>query len=98
MSLVEIVQLQQIGRIEANRPAKVRSVVESNGIAVVHVAPDIMETFYDLPIPTLNGRPHSDPFDRLIISTAIRRGYTLVSHDGKFPWYAEHCGLNLYEV
>lgn len=44
ISLVEIVQLQQIGRLEANRPDKVRSVVEVNGIAILHVAPDIMET------------------------------------------------------
>ena len=98
ISLVEIVQLQQIGRLEANRPDKVRSVVEANGIAILHVAPDIMETFYDLPIPTIAGRTHADPFDRIIIATALRRDYTLVSHDSKFPWYKEHCRLTLMEI
>lgn len=98
MSLVEIVQLQQIGRLDANRPNKVRSVVEANGIAILHVAPDIMEEFYDLPMPTVGGRTHSDPFDRIIIATAIRRGMTLVSADTKFPWYRDNCGLHLLEI
>ena len=98
ISLVEIIQLQQIGRLEANRPEKIRSVVEANGIAILHIAPDIMETFYDLPIPNIAGRLHADPFDRIIISTALRRGYTLVSHDTKFPWYKEHCRLSIFEV
>ena len=92
------VQLQQIGRLEANRPDKIRSVVEANGIAILHIAPDIMETFYDLPMPDIAGRTHSDPFDRIIIATALRRGYTLVSHDTKFPWYKEHCRLSMFEV
>ena len=98
ISLVEIIQLQQIGRLEANRPDKIRSVVEANGIAILHIAPDIMETFYDLPMPDIAGRTHSDPFDRIIIATALRRGYTLVSHDTKFPWYKEHCRLPIFEV
>ena len=98
ISLVEIVQLQQIGRLEANRPDKVRRVVEANGIAILHIAPDIMETFYDLPLPLLNGRTHADPFDRLIIATALRRGYVLVSHDSKFPWYKDHCRLSLMNI
>lgn len=98
ISLVEIIQLQQIGRLEANRPDKIRSVVEANGIAILHIAPDIMETFYDLPMPDIAGRTHSDPFDRIIIATALRRGYTLVSHDTKSPWYKEHCRLSMFEV
>lgn len=31
-----------------------------------------------------------DPFDRIIISTAIKRNMTLISADSKFPWYAEN--------
>lgn len=98
MSLIEIIQLQQIGRLEANRPDKVRSVVSDNGISIINVSPGILETFYDLPIPTIGKKNHSDPFDRIIIATALRRGLTLVSHDEKFPWYKSHCRLNLYEV
>ena len=39
-----------------------------------------------------------DPFDRSIIATAISRGLTLISSDSKFPWYRDHCGLNLMEI
>ena len=30
---------------------------------------------------------HRDPFDRLLISRALNRGWTLVSADGEFPAY-----------
>jgi PIN domain nuclease of toxin-antitoxin system len=30
---------------------------------------------------------HTDPFDRLIISQARRRGFPVVTEDGEFPKY-----------
>ncbi len=33
---------------------------------------------------------HKDPFDRMIIWQAIRRGRTLVSEDGQFASYQDH--------
>ena len=43
-----------------------------------------------LPRPT----DHRDSFDRLLIWTAIREGFSLVSGDDKFPAYAPH-GLKI---
>lgn len=97
-SLIEIVQLQQIGRLDANRPQKLRSTVEDSGIDIIPIDTDILEAFYDLPMPTINRKRHSDPFDRVIIATALRRGMTLVSRDEKFPWYRDHCRLRLLTV
>ena len=95
VSLIEIIQLQQIGRFQLSRPKTARRVIEENGIAILPASDDILEHFYDLPVPTIKNRRHSDPFDRIIIATAICRGCVLVSADEKFPWYREHCKLSL---
>jgi len=98
ISLVEIIQLQQIGRVVLNRPNTVRRAVNANGIKIIPISSDILETFYDLPIFSINGNRHTDPFDRIIISTAIKRGLTLVSRDGKFPAYTSKSGLSLMSI
>ena len=99
VSLLEIVQLQQGGRVDLNyRPSSVRDRIAANSVGILRAAPDIMEQFFDLPVPVINGNRHSDPFDRLIIASAIRRDFILVSADKKFPWYRDHCGLQLYEI
>ena len=99
ISLIEIVQLQQLGKIDLNySPTAIRKIIEHNSILILSTMPDILEVFYALDVPVINGSRHTDPFDRIIISTAIRRGITLVSADQKFPWYAENCKLMLREI
>ena len=99
-SLIEIVQLQQGGRIDTmHRPATVRkTMAEDWNIGIQPVTTDILERLYDIPIPETPKGRHSDPFDRIIIATAIKRNMILVSADSKFPWYAEHCGLHLLKI
>ena len=80
------------------RPKIARQIVETNGIEIIPAATDILEEYFDLPVPTINGKRHSDPFDRIIIATAIRRGRVLVSRDSKFPWYQLNCKLSLLEI
>ncbi|MBR1506289.1 MAG: PIN domain-containing protein [Prevotella sp.] len=99
ISLIEIIQLQQIGKIDLNySPAAIRDVIEQNNIMILPATTDVLEVFYALSIPIINGARHTDPFDRIIISTAIRRGITLISADQKFPWYAKNCQLMLREI
>lgn len=99
-TLIEIVQLQQGGRIDTmHRPTLVRkTLTEDWNVAVQTVSTDILECLYDIPIPVTPKGKHSDPFDRIIIATAIKRNMTLISADTKFPWYAEHCDLNLLPI
>ena len=100
VSLIEILQLQQGGRIDTmHRPAIVRkTLAEDWSLGIQPISTDILERLYDLPIPETPKGKHSDPFDRIIIATAIKRNMTLVSADSKFPWYAEHCGLKLLAI
>lgn len=99
-SLIEIVQLQQGGRIDTmHRPAIVRkTLAEDWNIGIQPISTDILERLYDIPIPETTKGKHSDPFDRIIISTAIKRNMTLISADSKFPWYADNCGLKLLAI
>ena len=100
VSLIEILQLQQGGRIDTmHRPTIVRkTLAEDWNIGIHPISTDILERLYDIPIPETPKGKHSDPFDRIIISTAIKRNMTLISADSKFPWYAEHCGLKLLAI
>lgn len=99
-TLIEIVQLQQGGRIDTlHRPDVVRKTLSDDwNIAIQPISSDILERLYDIPIPETPKGRHSDPFDRIIIATAIKRNMTLVSADTKFPWYEEHCGLRLLQI
>ena len=100
VSLIEILQLQQGGRIDTmHRPTIVRkTLAEDWSLGIQPISTDILERLYDLPIPETPKGKHSDPFDRIIIATAIKRNMTLISADSKFPWYAEHCGLKLLAI
>jgi len=99
ITLIEIIQLQQLGKISLNySPTSIRGIIEQNNIMILPTTTDILEVFYALSIPVINGTRHTDPFDRIIISTALKRGMTLVSADQKFPWYTNKYPLILREV
>lgn len=99
LSLIEIIQLQQTGRIDLGyTPQAVRNIVSRDNIIILSPTPDIIDVFYGMEIPVINGNRHSDPFDRIIIATAIKRDLVLVSADQKFPWYAANCHLQLRQI
>ena len=52
---------------------------------------DIM-SYFNLPL----FKNHRDPFDRMLIATAIERKFTLLSRDTKLPQYAEAGLLHLW--
>ena len=96
MSIVEIIHLQQCRKIDM--PLLGRELLASFDRMNVYTLPlsdDILTTLSSLDIDRTQ---HSDPFDRAIIATAISRGLTLISSDSKFPWYRDHCGLDLMEI
>ena len=99
ISLVEIVQLQQIHRIKLRAtPSEVVRVLEQAYIKVCEATPDILDFFHGMDFVVIDGRPHSDPFDRLIIASAIQTHKTLISSDRKFPDYRDLFGLQLLEI
>ena len=56
-----------------------------------------LQVLEGLPVLTIGGQRHADPFDRGIIAQAISLDATLISSDRKFPSYRRY-GLDLMEV
>ena len=56
-----------------------------------------MKVLDGLPLLTIGGTKHADPFDRGIIAQAMNAERTLISSDRKFPSYRRY-GLDLIEV
>lgn len=96
MSIVEIIHLQQCGKIDL--PLSGRELLVNLDRMNIYTLPLSDDTLVSMSMLEIDRSLHSDPFDRAIIATAISRGLTLVSSDSKFPWYAEHCGLQLLEI
>lgn len=94
-TLREIVILQSLKRISFT-PAidKIITDLQKRQINILSIEPDHIKALEKLPIITINGKKHEDPFDRLLISQAISGKYTIVSSDSKFPFYKD-CGLKL---
>ena len=92
-------QLQQIDRINMKAsPTEVINVLEQAFIKVIEATPDILDFFYNMDFAIINGKAHSDPFDRLIIASTVKTQKTLISSDRKFPEYRELFGLHLIEI
>ena len=99
ISLVEIVQLQQINCIKLRTtPTEVMHVLEQAYIKVCEASADILDFFHSMDFVVIDGRAHTDPFDRLIIASAIQTHKTLISSDRKFPEYRNQFGLQLLEI
>ena len=88
--------LQQCGKINVPMYGKelLANIARMN-IYTVPLADETLVTMSSLP---MDKKIHSDPFDRAIIATAISHGLTLISSDGKFPWYVQRSGLDLIEI
>lgn len=91
ISCYEIVLAQQKGRL--NLPCVAdewfREALEPSGICLLPLTPEVSCRAVSLsPI-------HKDPFDRLIIATALVNEARLASIDGSFPLYSEISDLLL---
>ena len=94
-TLREIVILQSLKKISFT-PAIDRIItdLQERQIGILPIEVRHIKTLEKLPILTLNGKKHEDPFDRLLIAQTIADEFTIISSDSKFPFYKEY-GLKL---
>ncbi len=76
---------------------KTKKLFDSLQIHTYLFAESDMEVLDRLPMLTIGGEKHADPFDRGIIAQAMNLDATLISSDRKFPSYRKY-GLSLIEV
>ena len=94
-SIREIVILQSLKKIQlAYNVEKIIDFLESIQINIISIEVGHIKALEKLPVLSINGKNHEDPFDRLLISQAIAGKYTLISSDSKFPFYKDF-GLKL---
>ena len=94
-SLREIVILQSLKKISFTSVVdKIIADLQKWQIGILSVDAAHIKELEKLPILTINGKKHEDPFDRLLISQAIASKYTIISSDSKFPFYKNY-GLKL---
>ncbi|OAV73598.1 PIN domain protein [Bacteroidales bacterium Barb6] len=95
-SLREIVILQSLKKITLTlKVEQIISFLEKIQIHIIPVEINHIKKLEKLPVLTIGGKTHDDPFDRLLIAQAIANKYILISSDRKFPFYTESCGLKL---
>lgn len=94
LSFWEISLKYSLGKLELHglMPDELPDYTRQSGLAVLECESSIFARFHQLP-----KLGHKDPFDRLLIHTAIRHGMTLISRDNAFVDYRAH-GLKLLQV
>jgi PIN domain nuclease of toxin-antitoxin system len=81
-SLWEFAIKQSLGKLRLEGGvAALRAVVDANGWRVLPIAQPHLERLSELPLL------HRDPFDRLLIATALSDGMTLVTADRNIHGY-----------
>ena len=94
-SLREIVILQSLRKIAFDYGLeRIITILSERQINILPIEATHIKALEKLPVLTINGKKHEDPFDRLLISQSIANKYTIISSDFKFPFYKEH-GLKL---
>jgi PIN domain nuclease of toxin-antitoxin system len=89
-TLREIVILRHLGKIGFEMDlASVLSKIHEWEVRILEVKTEHIETLDRLSHPVIEGKPHEDPFDRMLIAQAITEHLTLVSSDRKFPYYKD---------
>jgi len=94
-SLREIVILQSLRKVTFTPTLDIMVAdLQERQIGILPVEVRHIKALEKLPILTLNGKNHEDPFDRLLIAQTISDEYTIISADSKFPFYKDY-GLKL---
>jgi len=96
-SLIEMTDKQQ-KKNEIIVPGNVDEwirLLDERAIDVLDITSDIVRRFDKEGIPESQTLKHKDPFDRLIIATALVHNMTLISADRKFPWWQRYRKLSL---
>jgi PIN domain nuclease of toxin-antitoxin system len=95
VSLREIGLLARLGRIELGLPLAswVAEAVTRSRVRLLPLDRDVV-----LLSTTLPGTPHRDPWDQLLIATALHRGLRLVTRDREIAAYARDNGVKVLEA
>ena len=81
-SLWEIEIKRSIGKLQVPFiPTQLAKICTDRDIQIVPVTPAELDVLGNLPFI------HRDPFDRIIISTALSKGYPLLTHDENIQKY-----------
>lgn len=81
-SLWEIAIKKTIRKLELEESTyDLVAICEEGGIEILPIKNSYFETIQRLPMI------HNDPFDRMIIATALGEGLAILSDDGQFPKY-----------
>ena len=92
-TLREIVILQSNKKLEL-KVESVISYLQRLQVSIVSIEADHIKELEKMPIINIAGKPHEDPFDRMLIAQSITNKLTIISSDSKFPFY-KSCGLKL---
>ncbi|MEM9777157.1 MAG: type II toxin-antitoxin system VapC family toxin [Chloroflexota bacterium] len=85
VSLWEISLKYSLGKLELNgtEPEEIYRTLLDAGFEMVELDNELLITYYHLP----KKEKHRDPFDRLLIWQAMKRGYTVITADKSFLSY-----------
>ena len=99
-SFVEIVEKQNKKKsiIVSGSTEEWRLLFSQWNVGVLDVTYDVVNRFEAEGIPESQVQQHKDPFDRLIIATALVHNMTLISADRKFPWWHRYRKLKLLYI
>jgi len=93
-SLREIVILKSLKKISLSLDMVI-TYLQQFQIKILPIETCHVKELENLPNLVINGNMHLDPFDRMLIAQSIAEKYTLISSDGKFPYYQDY-GLQLF--
>ncbi len=84
-TLVEIAVKRSIGKLDVDEdwPEQART----DGFGVLGITWAHVTRLQDLPFPELAGRPHRDPFDRLLAAQALTERMPIVTRDPALAAY-----------
>jgi len=80
VSIIEIAMKHDAGKLKMGTN-EMRQAVRDLGLQVIPFGPEHALRLYDLP------RHHRDPFDRMLIATALTEGIPLIGSDRQFKKY-----------
>ncbi len=82
VSLWEIAIKKNLGKLEINQTmTELAQICQDADITILPIKTSYLDKLETLP------EIHGDPFDRLIISTAMEEGVSIVTHDAKIAKY-----------
>ena len=99
-SFVEIVEKQRKKKeiVLPGTPDEWRLLLAQWNVSVLDLTYEVVSRFEKEGVPESQLLQHKDPFDRLIIATALVHKLTLISADRKFPWWQRYRKLNLLYI